>query len=76
MEAYHERLARHFAGHTPQPYAFDHFEGVRLTREFRRLIFRTGGLDRSSSDFWRVWLRERLRAGKQATRRFITRFRS
>lgn len=76
MAAYHERLTRHFAGHTTEPYAYNTFEGVRLTKEFRRLIFRTGGLDRSSRDFWRVWFRERLRAAKQTARRFTAHFRS
>ena len=61
LAAYHTGVLRHEAGHTAVPYPYSHYEGTRLTPDFRRLLFRTGRLDRSSVTYWRIWVRERLR---------------
>ena len=68
---YSESLARHFSMHKPSAYAFDIFDGVRLTKEYRSLIFSTGGLNRRSRAFWMAWIRERLRTVKRLTLRLL-----
>jgi len=69
---YRESLARHFSHHKPAAYAFDTFDGVRLTKEYRAIIFRTGELDRRSRAFWMAWLRERLRTAMRLARKLLT----
>lgn len=65
LSAYRERLARHFAGHSGAPYAFNRFDGVPLNREYRTLLFQTGGLDRRTRAFRLAWLRQKLRTIKR-----------
>jgi len=64
LAVYHAGLIRHEASHKPIPYPYTCYEGTRLTADFRRLLFRTGRLDRQSLDYWTIWLRERLRPAK------------
>lgn len=61
LARYHEGVARHEAGHRAIPYPYSHYEGTRLTADFRRLLFATGRLDRHTFAYWRIWVRERLR---------------
>ncbi len=61
LARYHEGVARHEAGHPAIPYPYSHYQGTRLTADFRRLLFHTGALNRRSFAFWRIWTRERLR---------------
>jgi hypothetical protein len=73
LAQYHEVLARHRADGPPAPYAFASYRGVTLTQEYRRLIFRTGGLDRGTYAFWRIWVREHLRLLKRLLVRLVPR---
>lgn len=73
MSAYQERLTRHFAGHTRHPYAFDRFDGVLLNREYRALLFQTGGLDRRTRAFRRAWLLQQLRSLKRCVTGLVPR---
>jgi hypothetical protein len=68
---YRESLARHFSQHQPTAYAFDTFDGIRLTKEYRALIFRNGGLDRRSWAFLKAWLWEHLRIAKRFTMKVL-----
>lgn len=65
MARYGELLARFFAGQKPPAYAYDEFDGVKLNQDFRRLLFRTGRLDRADPAFWRIWCVQNLRAIKR-----------
>ncbi|AOS45743.1 hypothetical protein Verru16b_02830 [Lacunisphaera limnophila] len=71
LTAYHQGLARHESGHPAVPYPFARFAGTRLTADFRRLLFRTGRLDRGSLDYWIIWLRELLRPPKWFLTRLV-----
>ncbi len=69
LAAYHAGLIRYEGKHAVRPYIYSHYEGTFLTPEFRRLLFKTGRLDRGSLDYWIIWTREKLRPPKQ----FVTR---
>lgn len=73
MAAYRERLTRHFSGHTHRPYAFNRFDGILLNREYRTLLFQTGGLDRRTRAFRLAWLRQQLRTLKRCVTSLVTR---
>lgn len=79
LAAYHAGLIRHEASHRSIPYPYARYEGTRLTADFRRLLFRTGRLDRLSLDYWTIWLREQLRPPKwfltRQLRRLLSRVR-
>lgn len=61
LARYHEGITRYEAGHPSIEYPYSHYEGTRLTQDFRHLLFKTGGLDRGTLIYWRIWTRERLR---------------
>lgn len=72
LSLYHAGVARHQAGHSSIRYPYSSHDGVRLTKDFRRLLFETGELDRQSFAFWRIWCRERLRPVKHFVTRHLT----
>jgi len=65
LAQYHEVLQRHQSDNNGGAYKFDRYKGVKLTQEFRRLLFTKGDLDRRTFAFWRVWAREFLRVVKR-----------
>lgn len=65
MEAYRAQISPYFADHRPAPYEHTRYDGVWLNSDFRRLLFRTGRFDRTSGEFWRIWLVQTLRMGKR-----------
>lgn len=69
LARYHAGVARHQKNHGAIPYPYSHHQGTRLTKDFRRLLFQTGRLDRGTFAFWRIWTRELLRPVKH----FVTR---
>jgi len=71
LAEYHAVLEHHRPSGPAAPYAYASYMGVALTQEFRRLIFDTGGLDRGTYAFWRVWVRERLRLMKRSLLRLL-----
>lgn len=62
---YGARLSSAFAGYSPRPYAYTHYNGVKLNPAYRRLLFRTGRLDRLSRSFWSIWITVHLRMIKR-----------
>lgn len=75
MAAYDQALRRHSAGHLRQPYPFGYFDGVKLTSEYRALLFATGALNRRSAAFQAIRLRNGLRRIKRQLLRFAGLFR-
>lgn len=73
LAAYHAGLARHEMAQPVPAYPYSHYEGTRLNAEFRRLLFRTGHLDRRTADYWILWGREFLRPPKQFITRMLAR---
>lgn len=71
MDLYHRGVAAHVETTPPPPYPFTIYEGVSLTKEFRRLLFKAGRLDRNDPAFRRVQIRERLRVAKRTVTRFL-----
>jgi hypothetical protein len=69
---YRALLGRHDSGVPAEPYRFETYKGVRLTQDYRRLIFSTGSLDRSSARFWSVWVLEHLKSVKRAVVRLVS----
>ncbi|CAM2830111.1 hypothetical protein [Rariglobus hedericola] len=61
LARYHAGVIRHESGHPGIRYPYSHYEGTRLTSDFRRLLFETGELDRRSFAYWRIRIREFLR---------------
>ncbi len=71
LARYHQGVATHATGSPPAPYPFKTFDGIKLTKEFRRLLFNLGRLERSDPAFRRVWIREKLRTLKRTVTRFL-----
>lgn len=46
-------------------YPYNEYQGIRLNSRFRRLLFDRGELDRTSWEFWRIWLWHRSRMAKR-----------
>lgn len=65
LARYHDGLERAFAGHLSPAYRFRAYEGTTLTPELRRLLFRTGRLERTSYAFWRIRVRDTLKQIKR-----------
>ncbi|MES2692491.1 MAG: hypothetical protein V4773_03385 [Verrucomicrobiota bacterium] len=65
MDAYHQLVAPYFADYQAPAYTLTTYDGVWLNNDFRRLLFRTGRLDRGSGAFWRIWLVQTLRMVKR-----------
>ena len=61
LSRYHAGVIRYETGHPSIPYPYSHYEGTRLTADFRRLLFETHGLNRCSFIYWRIRTREFLR---------------
>lgn len=65
LAQYHALLAPHFESHVPAAYRYSHFEGVKLNRPLRRLLFETGQIDRGSIAYWRIAATGSLRSLKR-----------
>ena len=74
MAAYDAGLRRHAAGQHPSSYPFSSFDGVRLTAEYRALLFKTGSLNRRTLAFQSIRFRGYLRLFKRQILRLASLF--
>jgi len=65
LEIYRDGLAHHQSEPISQPYRYREYRGITLCPEMRRLLFKTGRLDRSSVAFRRVQVRRILKIAKR-----------